>query len=155
MFRADDAGRAREALPAYYAARMLAQDWAGPAPVTLFQASYDLKDDAGRPWVTAYPARRPDGRWSILLVNRDPRHARAVRISLHGGARGGDAPLAGPVRLVEYGAAQFAWSHPSETNAPSRDRPPLRRRLASANRRIWLPAYSLTVVTSLGPGGGG
>jgi hypothetical protein len=147
MFRADDEGRAREPLPTFHAARMLTRDWLGSGgPVALFQANYDLKDGLARPWVTAYAARRADGRWSVLLINRDPRRARAVDIAFHHAPA--DTPLAGPTLVTQYGAAQFAWRRPTPKGVPSRDLPPRRWRRPASGGPIRLPAFSLTVVTT-------
>ena len=32
----------------------------------------DLKDGTGHVLVTAYPLQRPDGEWSIMVINKDP-----------------------------------------------------------------------------------
>ena len=37
----------------------------------IFPASADLKDAAGRTVVTSYAVKRPDGNWSLMLINHD------------------------------------------------------------------------------------
>ena len=40
-------------------------------PHKQFKASSDVNDAAGNVMVTAYALERPDGQWSVMLVNRD------------------------------------------------------------------------------------
>ena len=89
--------------PQYLAAQVITQQWAQPVDEVhkLFRVSSDVKDDAGHTLVTAYALQRPDGQWSLLLINKDPDHDHAVRVKFadpaakqdrffqrHGGPRG-------------------------------------------------------------------
>jgi len=49
----------------------------------LFPTASDVKDDEGHVLVTAYAHERPDGQWSLMLVNRDYDHPHQVRIVFH------------------------------------------------------------------------
>ena len=52
---------------------MLTQEWSQPvdAEHQLFTAASDIKDADGHVLVTAYAVLRPDGQWSLLLINKD------------------------------------------------------------------------------------
>jgi hypothetical protein len=55
----------------FYAAQLLTGEWlqAGDTLQALYRTSTSLGDE--RPLVTAYTAKRADGTWSVLLVNKD------------------------------------------------------------------------------------
>lgn len=150
LWEADDDGRARWPMPQFFAERMMTGDWGAPAdvPHRLFAAQATLKDAAGRPYVAAYPLQAPDGRWSVMLVNRDEARAHAAPIALVSGGR--RQPLAGPLRVVQYSPAQYAWLERGEASHPSRDLPPIRYELATSAALV-LPPMSLTVVSGAGP----
>lgn len=149
LWEADDGGRARWPMPLFFAERMMSGDWGAPgeAPHRLYAARSTLADPQGRPYVTAYPLQAPDGRWSVMLVNRDGARAHAVPIALEGGGR--RQPLAGALRVVQYSPAQYAWRERGEASRPSRDLPPVRYELASGRAPV-LPPMSLTVASEIG-----
>ena len=151
LWEADDDDRARWPMPTFFAERMMADDWGAPggAPHRLYAASATLNDPQGRPDVTAYPLLAPDGRWSVMLVNRDAANAHAALIDFRS-ADGRRAAFAGPLTVVQYSPAQYVWLDRGEASRPARDLPPVRYALP-AGRPLVLPAMSLTVVSGLGP----
>jgi len=68
--------------PQYMASQVITKEWVQPvdAPHKLFQASSDVVDAAGNLLVTAYPIERPDGHWSVMLVNRDQFNDHTVKV---------------------------------------------------------------------------
>src|SRR5581483_8377529 len=138
LYEADDEGRAKWPMPVYYAERMMMEDWGAPAdrPHQLFAARTDLADAKGRAVVVAYPLKGPDGRWRVMLVNRDEHAAHAARIAVSGGA-----PLKGPFSIVQYSPAEYAWLARGEDSRPTRDLPP--RRFTAPAGPVRLPALSL------------
>jgi hypothetical protein len=154
LYEADDDGRARWPMPTYFAERMMLEDWGAPAdqPHRLFAAHATLKDESGQPYVTAYPLQAPDGRWSVMLVNRDQFRAHATPIAVRT-AGGGVTPLGagGEVSVVQYSAAQYTWLDRGEASRPLKDLPPARFRV-TGGQSLLLPAMSLTVVSDAGPG---
>ena len=50
------------------------------APHKLFKASSDVRDATGNMLVTAYAVERPDGQWSVMLLNRDQHHDHRVNV---------------------------------------------------------------------------
>jgi hypothetical protein len=65
--------------------------------------------------VTAYALKRPDGEWSLLIVNHDQENAHRVRIDFRGAipAKPDSATgFAGPVEISTFGSAQYKWNPP-------------------------------------------
>jgi hypothetical protein len=147
LWEADDDGKSKWPMPVYYAERMMVQDWGAPEalPHRLFSAAATLKDDEGRAYVVAYPLLAPDGRWTVMLINRDQFHAHRTPIAFAGG-RG----LGGPLSVVQYSAAQYTWLAKGEEGHPLKDLPPARFTLPAGQAAL-LPAMSLTVVSGAGP----
>jgi hypothetical protein len=152
FYEADDDGRSRWPMPTWFAERMMLDDWGGPSDLShrLYAAHATLYDDRGLPFVTAYPLRAPDGRWSVMLVNRDQSRAHLVPVAFRTAA--GETPLGagGEVGVVQYSPAQYAWVSRGEHSHPSKDLPPARFQLPGG-RALRLPAMSLTVVSGSGP----
>jgi hypothetical protein len=150
LFQTGDDGRARWAMPSYFAEQMMVADWGAPSdqPHRLFAAASSDLDPKGRPYVAAYPLLAPDGRWSVMLINRDQDQTRSVSIAF----KGKDAAFGagGEVSAVQYSPAQYAWLDQGEESHPTRDLPPVRFKLP-AGRPIALPPFSLTVLTGPGP----
>src|SRR5208337_5359152 len=87
--------------------------WAQPGggDHQVYSAKADIDDGAGRQLVTAYALKRPDGNWSLLVVNRDQENAHRVRIAFRGAADSGTG-FAGPVEIATFGSAQYKWNPP-------------------------------------------
>ena len=67
----------------------------------IFPASADLKDAAGRTVVTSYVVKRPDGNWSLMLINHDLNAAHPVHLVIDD-AKHVSHPFIGSVALVQY-----------------------------------------------------
>ncbi|MEO8811778.1 MAG: discoidin domain-containing protein, partial [Caulobacteraceae bacterium] len=143
LLEADQAWRARWPMPAFFSMRMLARDWLVRGDAN--RISGPVATAGGL--VTAYPARRPDGRWSVLLINRDAKAAHRVRMVVRSAASLPPVTLNGPFAVTQYGAGRYAWRPGGETGRPVLDLPPRRFRLAGAGEAIALPPFSLTIVT--------
>jgi hypothetical protein len=148
LWQADDDGQARSPMPTFWGARMLALDWAGEGdgPDSLYATASDVRDPAGRPLVVAYALKRPDGTWAVLLLNRDGHAVHKVRLDIRRADGAEPRPLAGPLDLVQWGAAQYVWRADGAGGAPIRDLPPRRFREPGPATAIALPANSITVV---------
>ena len=53
----------------------------------MFPSASDTKDDAENVLVTSYAVRRPDGNWSLMLVNRDEANPHSVRVYFNASPR--------------------------------------------------------------------
>jgi hypothetical protein len=148
LFGEDRQGRSSWPTPAYWASVMLASEWAQPGGgVHQVLAANPARAPGSPPWVAAYPIRRPDGKLSVLLINRDPARAHPVGLKVLDGGR--PAVLPGPYEVVQYSSRQFAWRSAGFNGHPLRDDPPSRFTLAGGE--VALPPYSLTVVRAGAP----
>jgi hypothetical protein len=148
LWQADKGRQARWAMPTYYAARMLTQEWVQPgvARHILFRATTGLKDGAGNALVTAYPVRRPDRRWAIMLINRSD-SAITTRVHFDGATTIGGGQLYG----VQYSARQYSWHGGRDKGHPARDLAPRQIVAAGWGAAIRLPHQSITVMRGNGP----
>lgn len=149
LFRMDERGRIQFRTATYYGARLLTQAWASPpdALMEVFPAASDILDEQGRPLVTAYALRRPDGRWSLLLVNKDPSKTFDLELKILDRQTGDSAPPRLPADLYQYSRAQYVWQPEGERGHPLLDLPPAHTLLpAGASSTLRLPPYSLTVL---------
>ena len=135
---------AKAPLSQYFAAQMLTQNWSVPGngEHRLFAASIG----GGTSWVTAYPLARPDGQWSLLLVNRDFENAHAVTVQFDTTA--GTQWFSGSVAQTQFGPAQYGWIVDGPHSHPDPDGPTSMRSVSSGpGARYDLPPESLTVLT--------
>jgi len=124
----------------YHESRLLNMRWLAPGgPHRLYAARSDLRDGDGNELVRAYPVRRPDGLWSVLILNMDPDRAQQARIIFQNGAelRAGDA--------WQLSAAQYRWHADGADGYPEISRPATRI-AAAPDASLSLPPWSLTVV---------
>jgi len=113
----------------------------------LFPAEVDVKDDAGHVLVTAYAVERPDGEWSLMLVNKDPSNAHAVKIEFAGTSGKAAEHFIGPVRMVTFGAEQYVWHSEGPKSHADPDGPLLVKSLhANGGESFSLPKASVTVL---------
>jgi len=151
MFLADSLGQARYRMPRYYGTWLVTHAWADSTggehvmhAVRVARAGFAVDDSL----LSTFALHRPDGRWSLLLVNRDSRHSRVIEIRVPAAAapNAPARPLDGPLDLWQYSGAQYQFREDGMRGHPVRDLPPAHhvvQRLVS----VRLPAYSLTVVT--------
>ena len=133
----------------YYAGRLINKEWVvqGDGIHEVYPASSDLTDGAGNLLVVAYPVRRPDGQWSLLVVNRDQSndHAVRVRFSLSSAAQ----PLffTGSVRMVTFGSEQYVWHSSGPNSNADPDNPPVESSVPGGSDAVYiLPKASVTVL---------
>jgi len=138
--------QAQAPLSQFFAARMLTGDWAERVeqPTALYAATVNDTNAGGDDFVSAYPARRPDGTWAVLLVNRDLDRPHQVRIVFNGA--GGPAYYSGNVRQTVFGTAQYKWLRDGPKSHPQPDEPPAITSQAGGDTLYILPAGSLTVI---------
>jgi hypothetical protein len=133
----------------FFAAQLLTQEWAQPinAEHRLFKAASDVKDADGNVLVTAYALLRPDGQWSLMLINKDYDHSHQVQVVFHDDSSKTDGSFAGLVSVITFGKAQYQW-HPSRRNGyADPDGPALRSTVSGAtDSKYALPPASITVL---------
>jgi hypothetical protein len=117
MFTVDASYKIQQPLAQFFVAQLINLEWAQPSggEHQVYSAKSDIDDGAGRELVTAYALKRPDGEWSLLVVNRDQENAHRVRIAFRGAFSGKPDSIgtfAGPVEIATFGSAQYKWNPP-------------------------------------------
>jgi F5/8 type C domain len=149
MFMVDSDYQIRQRTSQFYAAQMITQEWAEPKDAVhqQFLATSDIKDSDGHILVTAYALDRPDGLWSLMLINKDYDNEHDVRIKFDGIDPSGPESFAGAVTMITFGKAQYEW-HPNRKSGYARpDNPPVESTINASESTIFdLPRASLSVL---------
>ncbi|HUN63200.1 MAG TPA: discoidin domain-containing protein [Candidatus Sulfotelmatobacter sp.] len=149
-FVADEKLDIKQHTAQYFASQMLNLDWVkhGAGEHHLYPATSDLQDEAKDVLITAYAVKRPDGQWSLLLVNKDPSNAHEVNITFENGGKPVSAAFRGTVKMVTFGAAEYVWHSSGPTSHADPDGPPKRSDVDwKAGQKVLLPKASVTVLT--------
>jgi hypothetical protein len=106
----------QQPLSQFFVSQLINLEWvqSGSGEHEVFPAKGDIDDGAGHALVTAYAVKRPDGQWSLMMVNRDQQNAHRVKISFGDADAGKARSFAGPVEISTFGKAQYQW-HPALT----------------------------------------
>jgi hypothetical protein len=149
MFMLDEKYQIRQKTSQFYAAQLITQQWVEPkdSPHQMFKATGDIKDQKGRVLVTAYAVKRPDGQWSLMLINKDKDRPHQVRVSFHDDGAPADTTFSGPVTMFTFGSAQYQW-HPARKNGyADPDDAPVKSSVAGGGDAVYtLPPASLNVL---------
>jgi hypothetical protein len=150
MFSTDRNLAIEQPLSQYFASQLINLEWVQPGDGEhkLFSAESDIRDSAGNNLVTTYAALRPDGQWSLMIVNKDQENAHTVRMIFHDAKANLDRHFAGNVSAVTFGSAQYQWRPTADPNGKADpDGPPVRSTVtATAETTFELPKASLTVL---------
>lgn len=132
----------------FFAAQMLTQEWAEPkdAEHRLFRAESDIRDAEGNILVTAYAVLRPDGQWSLILINKDYDNAHSVRVVFHDDDTKEDRSFVGPVAMITFGREQYTWHSALRDGYANPDGPEVRSTIPAGTDRCTLPRASMTVL---------
>ncbi len=95
---------------------MINLEWVQPGSGThdMYPAKSDVDDGAGHTLVTTYALKRPDGQWSLMIVNRDQHNAHNVKIVFDDQSGHTASGFAGAVEIAEFGSKQYQW-HAAKT----------------------------------------
>ena len=132
----------------YFAAHMINLEWVQHRSGVhqLFSSSTDIKDDRGNVVVTSYAVHRPDGNWSLMLVNRDQSNAHAVRVGFET-PRKRQSSFSGPVTMTTFGSGQYVWKDEGPNSHADPDGPPVATTIMGNERTTFtLPKASITVL---------
>jgi hypothetical protein len=154
LFLSDAQDRIVAHTATYHGARLLTQEWVGAAdqPHRLYPAHADVTTGDGATPVSAYALQRPDGLWSLLLINKDPKRDWTLQIRFTGAAVGEEEFLRGPADLYQFSSIQYLWRADGSKGRPLRSQPPAHTMLPGPDPvTVQLPAWSLSVVRGQGP----
>lgn len=124
MYRVEDDFHIVQPLAQYFASQMLIGEWLEPGhgQHAIQPATGTLDDGAGHTLITAYAAHRPDGKWSVLLVNRDQENSHKVSVEFRKATEDRPLHFKGAVESAVFGSGQYRWhassmfplSHPDD-----------------------------------------
>jgi len=149
LFMVDDHYQIAEPTSQFFAAQLITQEWTEPSDAEHLQylASSDVKDAQGHVLVTAYALHRPDGQWSLMLINKDHDHAHEVHIVFHDAETNRDSHFSGELARITFGREQYQWHAARKQGHADPDGPPARSTInGGAETDYDLPAASLTVI---------
>jgi len=140
LFLIGASGNITYRMPTYYGAVLLTHEWAKPGDGMheLYAATVD------DPLVSAYPLLRPDGLWSVMLINREPERARVVQLKFRNEIDGVESGFAGKVDLYQYSPKQYQLNSDQHSPLPILDLPPEHK--TQDGGIVELPPYSITIV---------
>jgi hypothetical protein len=127
----------------YFAAHMINLEWVQHRSGVhqMFPSKTDNED------VTSYAVHRPDGNWSVMLVNRSESDAHTVRMVFEDTKGKRKRSFSGPVTLTTFGSEQYIWQDDGPNSHADPDGPPAGRTIvADAQTTFTLPKASITVL---------
>ncbi len=133
----------------FYAAHMINLEWVQHRSGTheMFPSSTDIKDGEGNQLVTTYAVHRPDGNWSLMLVNRDESNPHTVQVKFDDVANKHAGFFAGPVDVITFGSEQYVWISDGLNSHADPDHAPVGTTVEGNSRTIFtLPKASITVL---------
>lgn len=149
-FVADEKLDIKQHTAQYFASQLLNLDWVkhGAGVHQLFPADSDLQDDAKHQLITAYAVKRPDGEWSLLVINKDPSNAHEVKLTFENSGKEVADGFAGAVKMVTFGAAEYVWHSSGPSSHADPDGPPKRSTVDwKPSQKVLLPKASVTVLS--------
>lgn len=149
LFMVDEHYVIQQPTSQYFAAQIITQEWAEPNDKEHVQylATSDVKDAQGHVFVTAYALHRPDGQWSLMLINKDREHSHPIHVTFHGVDGRGNFYFANQVTEITFGKEQYQW-HPDRKKGHADPDGPAKSVMVTGGvgATYELPAASLTVL---------
>ena len=133
----------------FFAGQMINLEWVQPGSGEhrIFPSSSDITDSASHVLVTSYAVLRPDGQWSLMLVNKDQGNAQQVHISFQDSKNKKNSYFTGPVSIVTFGSDQYQWHSNVNGGTADPDGPAARSTInGDADTSYTLPRASVTVL---------
>lgn len=133
----------------YFAAHMINLEWVQHRSGVhlMFPSSVDVRDSDGNALVTSYAVHRPDGNWSLMLVNRDEANAHPVRVVFTDTRSKRELTFSGPVTFVTFGSEQYVWINDGLNSHADPDGPPVAMSIMANPQTVFtLPKASITIL---------
>lgn len=109
MFTVGPDYQIRQPVSQFFASQMINHEWLeSSGEHTLYSATANIDDGAGHQLVTSYAVRRPDGQWSVMLVNKDQHVPHKVSVVFENDAH--EVSFTGAVHEAIFGSEQYHWT---------------------------------------------
>jgi len=135
--------------PQYLAAQVITREWVQPvdSPHRLFKVSSDVTDASGNLLVTAYAVERPDGQWSLMLINKDHENDHAVKVVFVDSETKRERCFSGQVDRIAFGDAEYRWHREGTSGRADPDGPPSKSTITGGAEALYqLPKASIIVL---------
>ncbi len=135
--------------PQYLASQIISREWVQPVDRIhkLYRVTSDVKDSAGNELVSAYAVERPDGLWSLMLVNKDHDRDHAMQIVFTDSVSHHDRYFTGAVDRVSLSEAEYQWHGDAATGHPDPDGPAATTRIEGGRDMTYqIPKASIVVL---------
>ncbi len=156
MFTVNSDYEIQQPISQFFASQMINLEWVQPGSGEhrLFPSASDIRDGAGHVLVTSYAVLRPDGDWSVMLINKDQENAHPVHI-VFSDADKAQKYFSGPVSMVTFGSEQYQWHSNIGSGRAEPDGPAKKlSAMGEADAVYTLPKASVTVIRGRLSGGG-
>jgi hypothetical protein len=154
LFSMDEDGDITHRFATYFGARLLTQEWTMPAGSwhEIYPVVSSARNGKGEQLVTGYAVYRPDGLWSLLLINKDSKEAYNVRVRFRNEASNTTKSFEGQADLYQFSGAQYELNNDANEPYPIKAEAPQHSILnGTETKSFQLPAYSLSVIRGPGP----
>ena len=142
MFPATQRSRPRQPAAQYFGAGLLTQAWAQPIDALHSLVKTSVDNPGKSQAITAYTLQRPDGDWSVMLINRDLQRAHSIRLQFSQGRQ-----FTGAIERFELSPANYVWHGTGSHGYALPDGPIGSMTMNPASHAIYmLPASSITVL---------
>jgi hypothetical protein len=146
LFDLAEDGKIKFKTAAYYGTKMITENWANSSDSTveIYPSLSNIYNRKKEPLISAYPLRSTDGKWSVMLINKDPKETFYVDVDLVNKVSKEISDLHFE-NLIQYSKQQYHWVDKGFNSYPSKNLPPVTKKI-NGSKNISLPPYSLTVV---------
>jgi len=145
LFGLNDSGIINYKTAAFYTTQMITHYWAQPdSLLEIFPSDSNIKNRKNGSLIAAYPIRTPSGKWSVMLINKDPHKTFNVDIKIEN-TTDKKIILWKPAHLIQYSNQQYKWKADGSYGHPVKSFPPLVEKIDRSSN-ISLPPFSLTVI---------
>jgi hypothetical protein len=149
MFNVDKNYQITQPIAQYFASQLINLEWVQPGngKHRVFPATADVVDSAGHALVTAYAVQRPDGKWALMIVNKDQENDHSIRLVFHDANTNTDSLFTGPVDMITFGSAQYRWNPEPNGGNANPDGPSAKSLITAGPTTTYtLPKASVTVL---------
>lgn len=141
MLQLDPNGGEPNRLATYHSTRLLMNDWLGEGSHEIFPVMVEPNAST----IAAYAVRRPDGQWSILAINKNPKRSASFAVQFKFSNVPARAIFSGKIDIFQFSRAQYVWRDYGPNGHPIRSLPAGHSE-QNAAASYTLPPYSLTVI---------
>ena len=142
LFLADYDGNIEYKTSTYFGARLMMNEWLQPTGGVhkIYPCKMSSKGSREASLISAYAVRRPDRKWALMLINKDPQHTLEVNFQFKN-----ESVFAGEADVYQFSHKQYEWD--AVLGRPVKSDPPEYSQIdANRNKDLSLPPYSLTIL---------